>query len=110
MRKGGGVFDRHTVDRLCHELLRLINEGPGKNEAALNRARSIIRQFSAIPNNYVREKAAETLDDFEAWFSQRRWRKLGTESDFRFRLYSATSKLEIASGQMAAAASKNRRR
>jgi hypothetical protein len=93
-------FDRDTVDRLCRELLRLTGDGPGKNEVALNRVRDIIRQFSTIQNDYVRQKAAETLDDFETWFSPRRWTRFGTESDFRFRLYSTISKLENAAGQI----------
>lgn|SRR5262249_37196600 len=88
------------VDSLCRQLLRLAGDGPGKNEAALNRVRGIIRQFSAIENSYVRQKAAEALDDFETWFSPRRWTRFGTESDSRVRLYSAISKLENAAGQI----------
>lgn len=79
-------------DALCDELEQLIGLGPGTNTHGLARARGIIGELQR-GNDYAREKAAEVLDDFEMWFTPRKWARFGDQAQFRARLMASIAKL-----------------
>jgi hypothetical protein len=89
-------MDDEQAEAICDELRRLISLGPGTNGSALNRARSILSQFASSASDYIRGKASEVGDDFQLWFTPRRWRKFGDELSFRARLNGSIEKLSIA--------------
>ena len=81
---------------LIAELRVLIGPYPGRNDTALSRARALLGELEWRSNAYTREKAGTVLEDFQLWFSKRRWMRYcgGVPEHFRIRLLSSIQKLE----------------
>jgi len=88
-------MDERTAETLCGELQRLVALGPGANDWALRRVREILDQFRGL-GAYVDEKAAELLEEFEMWFTLRRWERYGRADEFSSRVHTSIAKLERA--------------
>jgi hypothetical protein len=66
------------IDRLCDELRRLIEAGPGQNDAALRRVREIaseIHDHSMV--SHTREKLVDLTTNFSIWLSHHKWYRYG---------------------------------
>lgn len=66
-------------EKLIDELRDLIGDGPGPNDAALNRARAIARLFlnDRDVNSITREKVNSLIEYLGIWFSPRKWQQYG---------------------------------
>jgi hypothetical protein len=83
---------------LCSELEKMIDCGPGENEAGLQRVREIVLAYEGDfgSSSSIRESALEVLGGFVTWYSAREWQRY---PDFRERLNLSISKLRTVQGK-----------
>ena len=87
-------MNEERAKELCDELRQQIKLGPGTNARALGRVHQILEEFKSSGNDYTREKVVEAREDFEMWFTPRRWTRFAkTRGDFEQRLISSIEKL-----------------
>lgn len=89
-------MDSATAAALSQQLRRMVDHGPGPNDKGLATVRELVAQLATGGNAYVQEKAGWVVENFELWFTLRRWERYGDSHEFTVRLLTAITKLENA--------------
>ena len=68
-------MDPRERAKLCAELHKLVACSPGDHPIQLIKARVLLVPWTRHTEADIRAKARAALDQFEVWFSRRRWNR-----------------------------------
>ena len=73
----------HEAEAICDQLEALIGHGPGADSESVRQATMLCRRLreASGATTYLREKAQNFLGTFEAWRSERKWRRMSEDPD-----------------------------